>query len=868
MGKISVIRKAVGWLLFLGLMGVLLYTLQINGNRLFHLPPRSAAGIPAIASDAPAPPPTLAQRAQALVFDTMQPEIDSLPMLVVWMDNNEPVAKAGVALTPMRDAMGTSVSQSLSAQTNTSGRVRVKTAELTHLANGNAMPWMKVQIEAEGGQPETFLFERSYFAFAFDVTRKDHDPLILRLRRVYGLYGTVYSPPDAAGQNVPVAGAEVSLTLMEGQGGNKTTTTLTNAEGRYEFRRVVGEAFQLAARAGNRAARGRNIGLEKEKLNGPLNLYLEDGFPLTVLVNDYATQEPLTKAVVEAESNGLLTRAETDAQGFAEFHSLPLGRTALLARAEGYQAERFYVDVNGTQSDLSLFSLKKGGRVKIRTMDQEKSPVPNVDLQLIWMPMNSTLSVHTDAKGEVEVDGLPLRTGISVQAVGEYSLPKACNFALNDGPDEKEVCVTVWKRYAGETSNLYSTRQGWISGTVVNEANEPVAGAIVTTRNLSAYSSALKTVSVVTDDSGHFRFENLEMRSTGSKERPRDPLVADLVISEGIFESVYYFPVAVETHADGYQPMISLIQADTEDRIVLSGKVEVTGRVLDKETRAPITKFEIACYEPNNRATRRRIISEAGEFTIDALVEEFSVSAEGYLEQTHRMSRDKEENLTLFLEKSFPLEGIVVDASTRVPLENVCVGNSRSFGEKPFSAFLFEDNNTNADTLDFTNAQGVFRFDAPFTEGGLVFIREDLEKLWVKTADIEKYRDTKTGKLVFPMNPQPAPGSFVVDWFTTENSPAPPNFQYYISLTHNFGDPNRVPSLPLKEDPIFSYNNGRFRYDNLKPGEYNVRLPHSNAEGQIVPGLVWKTFKVESGKTTTLGWGSKSGETISYGVAP
>jgi hypothetical protein len=866
-------RNLIGYLLLLGVIGSLfslLYLYDVDRNPRLVVPPHSATEAVA---EVPPDTPSLSQRVHAVVFNNGQMDTTVLTLQVIWADDREPAVSAAVTLTPMRDAMGTSVSQPLLAQTNASGRVCVKIAELLRMDKRNAMPWMKVHIEAEGGEPENFLFQRAYFGFAFAPPRSLFDDfLILRLRRVYGLYGTVYGPPDAAGQSAPVAGAEVSLTSMEGQRGDKTTTTLTNAEGRYEFRRVVGEAFQLAARAGNRAARGRNIGLEKGKLNGPFDLNLEDGFPLTVLVNDYSTQAPLAQAVVEAESNGLRTRAETDAQGFAEFRSLPLGRTALLARAEGYQTERFYVEVTGTPSDLTLFSLRKGGRVKIRTVDSEKSPVPDVDLQLGWQPMDSTLSVRTDEKGEAEADGLPLRTGISVQALGEFSLQNGCNFALSGAPEEKEVCVTVWTLKSNQ-ADVHKTRQGWISGTVVNEANEPVAGAIVTTLDNSSYSSALQSISAITHADGRFLFKNLTLRSSGRSIPPANPQEAELSICDetlrdGLFRPTYFLPVAVMTRADGYQPSADIIRIDSEDRVVLKAKQEIKGVVLDKETQTPVRKFEIFCYEPGNQATRRKIISDKGEFTLDSLIGEFSVLAEGYLDKSLLVAREKSQDLTILLEKSSLLEGAVVDAATGAPLENVCVGNSRSFGEKPYEAFFFDENNTNADAIDFTNAQGAFRFETPFTEGGLVFIREDLEKLWVKTVDLEKYRDEKTGKRVFPMNPQPAPGSLVLDWFVRENSPASPNLQNNICILHSFGNPRHDASIPLKEKPVFSYNNGRFRYDNIKPGEYYATIPNTNEEGRVTGGYTYKTFKIESGKTTTVGCGIKTGETISNGVAP
>ncbi|HNY28823.1 MAG TPA: carboxypeptidase-like regulatory domain-containing protein, partial [Candidatus Sumerlaeota bacterium] len=358
-----------------------------------------------------------------------------------------------------------------------------------------------------------------------------------------------------------------------------------------------------------------------------------------------------------------------------------------------------------------------------------------------------------------------------------------CPFALFDAT-EKEVRVVVTKVESPKDS-AQADLIGWVGGTVLDGNKQPIAGAIVSLYT-GEESCVFEDTRTVTDTAGHFRLENLKCRKLAEGQSfQNEPEIVEQCYTEATQPPTVYAPVGVMVSAEGYSMTLSPIRIGTEREIVLVGKGDFKGRVVDKETDQPIPQFDLFCLEANKQY-KKRIVSETGEFTLNGYVIEVTVSAEGYQEERVDLYRralvegvDNKE-LVIALKKGVPLQGYVVDEQTRAPLENVLVGCSSGFGES-YRVYYFDEQHLDAEQVGYTNAEGYFDLNATFSRGGLAFYRSDREKLWVSLEDVERYRETDTGRLVFPLKPLAPSGSMEIIWLN-RGVPAPAAWNERIGI--------------------------------------------------------------------------------------
>ncbi|HPS03345.1 MAG TPA: carboxypeptidase-like regulatory domain-containing protein, partial [Candidatus Sumerlaeota bacterium] len=497
----------------------------------------------------------------------------ALTVRVVWKDTGTDVPQANLTLTPLTDAQATSTGKVVTAKTQANGEARLAYPM-------DRYPVIRIEVRATPAPTARFQFNTR--AAAFSSIANGEKPLRLELQRLYGLYGTVYASGEGHESPLPEPDAEVALASQE----FGTTTTRTDAAGRYEFRRVSGDFWRLAARAGNRVTCGRDIALKGEGLNGPFDLYLKPGVSVTALVNDKASLLPIPGATVEACYGGeLRVSARTNVEGFADLPALPIGLATLTASAPGYQAEKASLDITGSMKDVTIFSLKKGGKALIRTVDEKNAPVPEIHLSLNWAQNVEKVQIQTDEKGECRVEGLPLNTGIWV-GFEQGAQGKNRPFALFDA-NEKEVRVVV-TRVESPKNSAQADLIGWVGGTVVDENKQPVAGAVISLYTAQE-SCVFEDARTVTDTSGHFRLENLKCRKLAEGQSlQNDPEMMEYSYTEATQPPTVYAPVGVMVSAEGYSMTISPIRIGTEREIILAGKGDFKGRVVDKETDQPI----------------------------------------------------------------------------------------------------------------------------------------------------------------------------------------------------------------------------------------------------------------------------------------
>ncbi|HPS03480.1 MAG TPA: carboxypeptidase-like regulatory domain-containing protein, partial [Candidatus Sumerlaeota bacterium] len=159
--------------------------------------------------------------------------------------------------------------------------------------------------------------------------------------------------------------------------------------------------------------------------------------------------------------------------------------------------------------------------------------------------------------------------------------------------------------------------------------------------------------------------------------------------------------------------------------------------------------------------------------------------------------------------------------------------------------------------------EGYFDLNATFSRGGLAFYRSDREKLWVSLEDVEHYRETDSGRLVFPLKPTAPSGSMEIIW-QNRGVPAPAAWNERIGIQIITGvHENGYLYLAKLDDYSFQYEKGVFRWDNLKPGEYLVQLPQVLSDGQLGPESLTSRFTVKSQETTPIRWGAGNADSLS-----
>jgi protocatechuate 3,4-dioxygenase beta subunit len=794
----------------------------------------------------------------------MQIETTTLAVQFVWNDTGTALTTTSLTATPMTDAQATSTGETVTASTDGKGLVR--------LSFPSRYPWLRIDTRATSAAPATFKLDThdSYFDRSKEPTADE--PLRLEIKRLHELSGTVYTTDAGQAQPVPVPGAEVILSTSTRNRYDpfsevspreiETTTTVADASGHYRFHRVPHTFFHLSARTDKRVAAGCDIVLKSNETSGPFDLTLEPGFSLTLLVNDRKTLKPIPEATVHAqyEDTGLAIVARTTAEGFADLSPLPSGSVSLKVLADGYLMEKTTTDITGSLNDITLFSLTKGGTARIRTVDGHNTPVPNTRVSLNWESVSESRTAQTDEKGEARLTELPLNTVIEIS--GENTDPKVRpRFFLLEG-EEKEVTFVVTKEAPpalSASSKYLRYNLGWVAGKVVDPSNRPVAGATI---------ESTLGGNTLTDQNGGFRLENLKFWELPIETK-------QLLANQGEKKNLVYIPMHISVRAKGYLSAFVGYDSGMEKRIVLHPRNDMKGHVLDKETNQPIRLFDLACSSSiTGGESRKRFLSETGEFTLSDRARSIKVLADGYLPEVVRLSGNDESgnpSLQIFPKKGEYLKGRVVDEKTGDPLKGVLVGYSKRFTEEGFmGALQFNDTRLNAEYVEVTNEEGEFDFKRVFgEEGGLGFFRADLEEQRAALETIERFRDRKTGRLVIPMNSSKPGGIVVLEWY--ENGvPAlcpvdapPPRFSFGpppenpISLSKIlYGDfkPGRL--LIGLNDPGFSYANGVFRWENLKPGEYVLRLPRPSGEEKEKPDSLTHVFTLESQAVKTIRWGN------------
>jgi hypothetical protein len=512
-------------------------------------------------------------------------------------------------------------------------------------------------------------------------------------------------------------------------------------------------------------------------------------------VSDRETLKPIPGATVEVKFSGKLSCSATaDGEGFCEVKGLPLGRIEVQARAEGYGSECSQMEMTPEGNNNTVpFFLDRGGRVRIRTVDPtEKEPVGNVPLELYGNGMR--VESRSDSDGLAVVEGLKAEIQWTVRPTGPYSpvmkkTERAISYIMPtfvpNLNETVEVVVPVENaRPRSSRHDEYYRTLTPIEGTLVNEAGEPLVGALLTATSKCCLSSG------ATDASGHFRIENAcvevfpsspdtplpdlaEMKRIGdSRSEPIDLAHPEYYVPRegwmtGNGDSAPYYagPATLQIKAEGYVPLKDYrVPVEPAARIVLKEKADGVLKVcvLSAETKKPVLDYWIQRHRfPEVVETgRQRVCSRDGEIVLRNLIPgatyRIFVTADGYVwkDTDKKVETNEEENrVEILLDSVKGVDGLVVDAKTREPLSGVEIRYvsrmDRIDEQLDFSTGTGAIISTDKQVTD---SRGEFHVTLNSPIGGLIFIPKKDSQLLIPLDEIEQYRDAESGKIVVPLN--------------------------------------------------------------------------------------------------------------------
>jgi hypothetical protein len=824
------------------------------------------------------------------MFPAGEGKRDAFPIRVLWLDTQQPVEGATVTLTPdlkVKAAERTGKPEesskpdgidkpagtvhpaiSLTGQTDKAGNL-----SLEYPPDLATTGTLRCQVRTEHpGAVSLVIQNRTVF-----TTRT----LTLNIQRAYGYFGTVYRR-DAAGKFIPAPGATVSavpaLSGPIGQSSPSTTAT-SDAEGHYTIASLPENVVYLWGQLDDQVtveSKTPVMGKPGER-SGPFDLYLEQGASLAVLVSDKATLKPIPGATVEVKFAGPLSRSATvDSEGFCEVKGLPLGRIKVFARAEGYAEEFAPMDVStDSKSNTVPFFLDQGGRVRILTVGAaDNKPLAHVPLQVCG---NTIIEVVSDSEGIAMVDGLKPAIKWGIIPVGDYEstrVPLAEGKTLrNDVPSfipdpQKTVEVTVRVANKGLSSSWHKTNDRdlvSVEGTVVNELGEAVQGAIVTASSRCCRSSA------VTNASGEYRIENACVAIYVSSQNPlpdletvknENPYVdeqislahrddysprPDHALGTGSSVSCYIGPVTLQVEANGYAPVKNIrTSVDKKPQIVLKEKVdgEVKVCVTDDETKRPIMDYWLLKSGPGGDNSEIRVCTQDGVAIQKNLSRgqtySFMVRSVGYIEKTieKKMEGDLEkEQINFPLERQKQMQGVVVDAETQQPLSGIEIRCARIELVESIRRLSKNLADIPSGKALYSDSKGEFQFTLTTPMGALVFLPLQYTQIVVPFKDLEQYRDSKSGKIVIPLEKSNA--SVSVTLLQGQGAFLKPD-----SITLKRVD-NKVVTDSLA-NPIVQ--NGTSQWTGLPSGEYEISGQAAGPDYREVK----VSFKLSVGENRTI----------------
>ena len=577
--------------------------------------------------------------------------------------------------------------------------------------------------------------------------------------------------------------------------------------------------------------------------------------------------------LMEADALGGAQKSTlADAKGNFAFSRVQGGRYRLTASLPGFQVTPVAVDARPRENVMKNLTATEEARVTGYALDDTKKPVAGariaagVNMQAMMMrgPMmnlaDMPFAAYSGSDGKFIARGLPTDTDLELQAV-KKGFPAAKSEVLKLSPGEKKSNVIITIPRGIEVTGLVKDNRGDpVAGVEVN-AEETEDGPRVMRRVLGAMADEADPVRTSSDGTFAIRLKEgrytFGFRKSGfapktvrgkSVATNSDPIevtlspgveirgrvtrsdgsgVADVTInpmSQGGSNAATTAPDGTFTLGDlesgpmmvmAMKPdeMIQEIRSVTapDDNVVieLSPTGTVSGKILDKSTKQPVTSFRVGATGARSSPGMtimmppmlRNITSDDGTFTLDNVrlgALDLIVQAPGYVEGRITGLR---------LEAGKPLTDVVVELEAGVkltgkvtgpdglPLSGAGVRMDQSSG--PMMAF--RGIGTQTDVNGEYTIEGVAAGDQTFTFSKQGFISEKKE---IKLSGKEARLDARLSK-----------GRDVTGVVTTESG-MPVAEATIMASSAAQGSSGAM----TKSD-----GNGAFKFEGLAPGRYTFR---------------------------------------------
>lgn len=381
------------------------------------------------------------------------------------------------------------------------------------------------------------------------------------------------------------------------------------------------------------------------------------GAGIEIVVTDETTGRPVLGATALLEARGPTSRAESDAQGRAEFVDLAADLYSLEVLALGYDRVRLEgIQIEKSARQVLPLEIRLPAGVPIEGVVRSQkgaTPLPGATVRLLIertidgerLPILESVT-KTDFAGNYRIDGAPRGTGNLLVSAEDHADERA---QVRDPDEQDEIKIDVEMRLAAIAVGRVRTADG-----------EPVVGATVRVRRDDGPSGAM--MGATTDAAGEFKIENVR------PDREMDLFVRgpDSSLAPGVMDDVV-------VPASG-------LPAPLE--IVLEPASRLVGRVITSDgTPAPFARVMMSDVSGNVwRALESAPIAFAdgdGAFRMVGLpAKTVTVRAEweGFRSSPQEvvLPIDAEASCELVLDKSAGIRGVVLDGFGK-PIEGARV---------------------------------------------------------------------------------------------------------------------------------------------------------------------------------------------------
>ena len=469
------------------------------------------------------------------------------------------------------------------------------------------------------------------------------EPILIQLARGASLSGRVLTAAGTA-----AAGARVNLepdfsTRMRARDWYLTDTrTRTDGDGHFSFGHVIPGTWFVEASAGNEAARTDPLELiSGSERTVELRLHAQDR--LTVIVTASSGQ-PVTEARIRLEPKDAGQSSEygtTDGSGRARLE-VAAGPATLNVEHPGHVDERREIVVGPGDSELAVqlqagaeisgFVRSETGTPATATVEAhtEESANTDVDIRRYLYPPTTTLS---GSDGSFRLTGLE---------AGRYLLVARAAGHPESGP--AEPIAVDGQGVAGVEIVLESGAS--LRGAITGLPPADLAQVTITTTRLAQWQTATP------DSEGNFIIENLAPGTWHVVARRGDSFTARTV-----------------------ERTVTIAAAGTDEFVELPFErgLRLTGQVL--AAGVPLVGARVSAMHLRNEDRRQAEVDQHGRFDLDGLEAGFYrlgvSSPSGGMEYRSIELQTDLEGLRIDLQPEAILSGIVLDATTGLPLRDV-----------------------------------------------------------------------------------------------------------------------------------------------------------------------------------------------------